>query len=104
LTSNDITDKASSGEARTGETQSLIRRVKRRAPRKSTGKEKIRVVVVAFRHEMHLKKACRRKDMQAYMYDWHLGERLASVEKPSCPAIGPGITSLESPAKRAGGQ
>ena len=58
--SEDTSAKASQAEARTEETRSFIRQVKRRTRRKFTAEEKIRIVLEGVRHEVPVRELCRR--------------------------------------------
>jgi transposase len=69
--SNEISNKAGQAEARTEETKSFIRKVKRTTRRKFTAEEKIRIVLEGIRHEVPVRELCRREGIRpnAY-YSW----------------------------------
>ena len=62
------TDKAIQAEARTQETRSFIRKVKRKTHRKFTAEEKIRIVLEGMRHEVPVQELCRREGIAPNTY------------------------------------
>jgi transposase len=62
------TDKAAQAEARTQETRSFIRKVKRKTRRKFTTEEKIRIVLEGVRHEITIRELCRREGIAPNTY------------------------------------
>jgi len=58
--SEETTAKAKQAEARTEETRSFIRQVKRRTRRKFTAEEKIRIILEGVRHAVPVRELCRR--------------------------------------------
>ena len=61
-------DKAKEAEARTQETRSFIRRVKRKIRRKFTAEEKIRIVLEGIRHDTPIRELCRREGIAPNTY------------------------------------
>lgn len=66
--SEDTSAKASQAEVRTEETRSFIRQVKRRARRKFTAEEKVRIVLEGVRHEVPVRELCRREGISPNVY------------------------------------
>jgi transposase len=64
----ETTDKVAQAEARTQETRSFIRKVKRKASRKFTTEEKIRIVLEGVRHEIPVRELCRREGIAPNTY------------------------------------
>ena len=64
----EISSKAWQAEARTEETKSLIRQVKRITRRRFTPEEKVRIVLEGFRHEVAVRELCRREGIHPNVY------------------------------------
>ena len=64
--SND--EKAQAAEARTGETQAFVRRVRAVTRRRYTPEEKIRIVLEGFRREVTVNELCRREGIKPPAY------------------------------------
>jgi transposase len=64
----EISSKAWQAEARTEETKSFIRQVKRITRRKFTPEEKVRIVLEGFRHEVAVRELCRREGIHPNVY------------------------------------
>ena len=65
---SEMADKATQAEARTEETRSFIRQVKRITRRQFTAEEKIRIVLEGIRHEVPVRELCRREGIQPNVY------------------------------------
>jgi len=65
---NQSADRAVQAEARTQETKSFIRQVKRITRRQFTAEEKIRIVLEGIRHEVPVRELCRREGIQPNVY------------------------------------
>ena len=65
---SEITDKTTQAEARTEETRSFIRQVKRITRRQFTAKEKNPIVLEGIRHEVPVRELCCREGIQSNVY------------------------------------
>jgi transposase len=62
--SQESKDKGTAAEARTQETRSYVREVRRATRRKYTPEEKIRIVLEGFRREVTVRELCRREGIK----------------------------------------
>ena len=69
--SESVKDKSKAAEARTEETKSFIRQVRKVTRRKYTPEEKIRIVLEGFRREATVRDLCRREGIKpGAFYAW----------------------------------
>ena len=69
--SQNVKDKSEAAEARTEETKSFIRQVRKVTRRKYTPEEKIRIVLEGFRREATVRDLCRREGIKpGAFYAW----------------------------------
>jgi transposase len=69
--SQESKDKGTAAEARTQETRSYVREVRRATRRKYTPEEKIRIVLEGFRREVTVRELCRREGIKpGAFYAW----------------------------------
>ena len=69
--SQNVKDKSKAAEARTEETKSFIRQVRKVTRRKYTTEEKIRIVLEGFRREVTVRDLCRRESIKpGAFYAW----------------------------------
>ncbi len=64
----ETSNKAWQAEARSEETKSFVRQVKRQTRRKFTPEEKIRIVLEGFRHDVPVRELCRREGIRPNVY------------------------------------
>ena len=92
---SEIADKATQAEARTEETGSFIRQVKRITRRQFTAEEKIRIVLEGIRHEVPVRELCRREGIQPNVYYFWLKQFMEAGRERLTPDTARDATRAE---------